>query len=262
MIVAVFGFIALGIGAIGIHDQKIRSATTGNKELVSASSSAAIDRKLQRLEFLQQRDNPVKLVRFLIRSQRALTPDELGHFRVLLEIIDLGTGDSHPTVWIGARDSYIEASYGGQTTKLDGLQTIVWSRAPDEILQDTYVGTVYGRQIPEILAWGAINNRGPFPTIASFDNKWLHVFVTESLFDKIEYIGFAIDGYVIMRLPVTCLDAEKRKPLWKWPKELSEAEEANEWVELVPKRYWPNDNSRPPLRPPLQIDFSKVTPES
>jgi hypothetical protein len=34
-----------------------------------------------------------------------------------------------------------------QATTIDGLQTIVWSRAPDQILQDTYVGTVYGRQI-------------------------------------------------------------------------------------------------------------------
>lgn len=218
------------------------------------------EKQLARLEFLQQRDNAVQQVRFLVRLSQAFTPDELGHFRILLEIIALGEPDPHPTLWVAARDAYPIAHSKGQETKLDGVQTIAWSRHPDESLQKTVVGAAIGPQMSEILAWGTINRRGPFQTIESFDNKWINIFVTESLLSKVAYIGFAIDNYLILGLPIDCLDAKRSKPLVKWPDELSESERAIEWVGLLPKRYWPNDDSRPPLRPPLQIDFNRFTP--
>jgi hypothetical protein len=219
-----------------------------------------LDERFSRIEFLQERIKSVMEVKFLVKLDREYTPDELGHFRILLEVIQLGSGDPNPTLWLAARDSYPVWHSGKQATKLDGTRTIVWSRNPDEKLQDTVVGAAVGRRIPEILAWGTINHRGPFQTIESFDHKWLNIFVTQSLADKLTYVGFAVDNYVLMGMPAHCLEQTRGAPLVEWPDQLSEKVQTVAWVHLLPRRYWPDDSSRPPLRPPLLIDFGKFTP--
>lgn len=222
--------------------------------------SQQLEQKLSRIEFLQDQNNTVSEVRFLVRLDRQYTPDELGHFRILLEVIDMSSADPHPTLWVAARDAYPVWHSGNQATKLDGIRSIVWSRNPDEQLQNTVIGAAVGPRICDLLAWGSINRRGPFQTLRAFDNKWLNIYITRPLVSKVSYIGFAADDYLLFGLMTNRLETINGSPLIEWPHDLTEDEQSLGWSNFHANRYWPNDESRPPLRPPLGISFGRYTP--
>jgi hypothetical protein len=104
-----------------------------------------------------------------------------------------------------------------------------------------------------------VDDQIPFPTIESLNQKGLSIFVSESLADKMAGIGFAVGNYLLIGLPIDCLEQTKRNPA-EWPFQLSQSEQAIGWLNLLPIRYWPDDNSRPPFRPTLVIDFDRFIP--
>lgn len=237
---------------------RIENAT--KEELQSnISQHTGVEEQLKRIEFLQQRGKPIRTAMFRVGLNESYSVEELGHFRILLEIIDLQSGPDHPTLWLAARDAFMQETIPFFNVRIasPGTRTIGWSRSPEDKLQDTMVGEP---RLTEILAWATINNRGPFQTIGALEGKFLNVFISESLADKIVYFGFAVDDYLLAGFSDKCIDRVRSKPLVEWPSPLLEKEKTVGWIELLPKRYWPNDNSRPPLRPPFILDFGRYTP--
>ena len=105
-----------------------------------------------------------------------------------------------------------------------------------------------------------IDRQIPFQTIESLNHAGMTIFISESLPDKIAIVGFAVDNYLLMRFPSDCLEQTKGDPV-EWPFKLSQSKQTIGWLKLLPRRYWPDDNSRPPFRPGLGINFDSFTPE-
>jgi hypothetical protein len=231
----------------------------------SASNQKRIEDQLKRIEFLQERGKQTGTVKFFVQLKRPFAPDELGHFRILLEMIGPVAKDKSPTTLsFAARDAYLlfPSSASGQLQKRDGTQQHVWSKNPAvKFKQLAYSGgSAFGPNMSLIqVLLENVDDQIPFPTIESLNQKGLSIFVSESLADKMAGIGFAVGNYLLIGLPIDCLEQTKRNPA-EWPFQLSQSEQAIGWLNLLPIRYWPDDNSRPPFRPTLVIDFDRFIP--
>jgi hypothetical protein len=236
------------------------------------SSTASVQERLlnqlNRHAFSQERGKQMGGATFLVQLKRPYTPDELGHFRILLEVSGGGTKGSSPTTLLfAARDGYFTSQMGGQLQKRDGTQTYVWARNPDvKFRQMVFSGgsSISGPNMSLIQVGFGPDGTGPFQTIESLNHTGLTIFVSESLADKMAGIGFAVDNYLLFGVLSDCLEQTKGDPV-EWPFKLSQSEQAIGWLKLLPRRYWPDDNSRPPSvsalrRPGLTINFDILTP--
>jgi hypothetical protein len=101
-----------------------------------------IDAKLDRIEFMHDCMKPTLGASFFVILNKQCTPEELGHFRILLHAINLYEDDPHPMIWFGARDAYPTWHSKGGEIPLFGVKTLVWSQNPDgTIRSSTYGGT-------------------------------------------------------------------------------------------------------------------------
>jgi hypothetical protein len=217
-----------------------------------------VDKKLARIEFFHDCAKPLMGIELFVRLKRACTPAELGHFRVMIEIINLHEGEPHPTLWVACRDSYGVLRSPETETLVFGSKSLVWSRNPDEVIQST-VFSVSQLSADGFSAGGHMHKRGPYPTVASLEARTVWVFVTRPLFDLMAGIGLSAAGYLLTGAHTDDLEAEAHQPLASWPETLTEAELAVPWVMLRGKR----EPGLPPwLWPQVwSLDFSKFTPE-
>lgn len=221
-----------------------------------------ISEQLNRSEFLQERSKSLDNVTLFLQLKQGYTMEELGHFRAVFEIIDLNQSPDHAILRFTVRDAYTsDYLIGGRSIKQHGIKTILRSYNPDEELQNTMI-SIPDSTRSQIVSTGGVRDRGPFQTIEDFDKTYINIYLTESLLGKIEYIGFAANNYVLFGLPIDCLDTLRIEDISSidWPEDLSGEEKKIGWFKLQTKRYWPSDDTRPPLRPPLKIDFEKYTP--
>jgi pimeloyl-ACP methyl ester carboxylesterase len=243
---------------------RIQDASNLAKGLSSSPSfESRIEDLLRRNEFLPERGKQIGTATFIVQLKRPYSPDELGHFRILLEVTGRGTKDSSPaTLSFAARDAYQTVRLGQQTKKRDGMLQSVWSKNPDISLPGLVfsgLDSVSGPNMWLLQVSREIKRTGPFQTIESLDHTVLNIFVSESLADKLEFVGFIVNNYLLMGLRIDCIEQTRRKPV-EWPFKLSPSEERIGWLNLLPRRYWPDDDSRPPFRPSLIIDFDKSIP--
>lgn len=224
----------------------------------SAPEQTNIDERLKSIEFRQERSKAVMNAKFLVRLDREYNPDELGHFRILLEVIRLSERPRHPTLWLSARDAYATYVRAGRSTRMIQTKHVVWSRNPNDEIQNALIGLPFTTS--QLIASGHINQKGPYQTIGAFDRATLNIYVTEPLVDKVIYVGFAVDDYVLMGIPMNRLDRLEGSPSVDWPEALSGEEKAVKWAALLAERPWPDHPSYFMVRPPLELDFSKYTP--
>jgi hypothetical protein len=193
-----------------------------------------------------------------VELTRPYTPRELGHFRVLIEIINLHEAEPHPTLWLACRDHYLIRKDAGSETLVFGSRSLAWSRNPDDSIQDTVFSQVL--ESTDYFSAGAhVHKRGPYPTMASLEGRQVWVFVTRPLFDALNGIGLRAGDYLLTGSHIDDLEAETREPLASWPEPLTEAERAVPWVMLRAKR----EPDQHPMfcRQAWSLDFSKFTPE-
>ena len=198
-------------------------------ELVRRAPSAVSDQKrleyeLKRNAFLLESGKPITTATLMIQLKRPYTPEELGHYRVLLEITDLHRpGDPKPpSLWFAGQNLPNWRGYS--------MRTHVWSRSPDVTFHRRVLEADKTTEIPLLRISQDINHTGPFQTLDSLNRKHVNVFVTESLADKIEVVGFTADGYLLMGISMKCLEGTKRAPFEPWPIQVSKAEEQIEWL--------------------------------
>lgn len=230
-----------------------------------------IDAKLQRIEFLHDCAKPIRGASFNVYLAQNYTPEELGHFRVLLEVISLHEHDPHPTLWLAARDAYWTHHSQGTETLLFGTKTIAWSRGPDESLQNTVVGGERAGSL--IQAFSYLYKRGPFQALGDLDKTTVNVFVTESIVDKVAHVTLTVNDYTLVGAPKDMiatpeqLGIARRDPLVEWPEPLSEEEGEVLWIELSVKGPDFEATAEPERFPfmlrqalPWGIDYDRYTP--
>ena len=218
----------------------------------------AIDERLRRLEFLQECQKQLVKARVVVTLQHAATATELGRYRFLAETIDLEQRDPHPTLWIGGRDAYANASFCGTTTLLAGTRSLAWCHGPDERLQNT---TIVGNEMTKQLeGWVDLVRRGPFSTLSIFDRKSVTLWVTRPLLPLVEGIFLIVNDYVIAGGYSEQLRVREVGPPPKWPETLTEEETETPWVTVLQRMH--DLRGRPPELDfsPWFLDFSQFTP--
>ena len=220
----------------------------------------SIQSKLARIEFFHDCERELWNLSFWIRLAAPSTPDELGHFRFLLEIIDLNQSDPHPTLWLAGRDAYGTMVQVSCRRSLPGIKMLAWSCNPDDSLQNTVLGLGMG-PIVEFSSFTGVYGKGPLTTLRSLDHKHLNIFVTTPLAARVQAVGIVANDYLLASVPSESLVVREGDPLAEWPESLSEQERAVSWSHLLLKG---DDPSLPPPAWPTRnwfIDFGTYTPE-
>jgi hypothetical protein len=191
----------------------------------------AVDKKLARIEFFHDCIKPLIECGVVLSLKQNYSADNLGHFRILLEVINLLERDPHPTLWIGGRDAYPVWHSGNEQVKLIGTKNLIWSRNPDDKIQDTIIGN--GLTTDSIQIFGSLYRRGPFGTMGDFDRKTFSIYITESFFDKINEISLFVNDYVLFSVELNKTNPRNSAPIEAWPEPLSEEERQIPWVILT-----------------------------
>lgn len=88
-----------------------------------------IEAKLRRIEFLHDCGKPVRGAGFVVVLDKGYSPEQLGHFRILLRARNFYEPDPHPTIWFGARDGYSTFQSGDFEVLLLGAVSLLRSIA-------------------------------------------------------------------------------------------------------------------------------------
>lgn len=220
-----------------------------------------IEDRLKRLEFLQDCSKPLLEGGVGLHLKHQRTAKQLGHFRFLVQILDMYEEDPHPGLWIAGRDHYVTAVSDSGSQQLVGVRSLVWSRRPDEQIQDTRFSNGM-RAVNCLEAGGHLHKRGPYRTLGSLDRRSLSIYVTKPLLDHIAGICVYANDYVVASAGIEDCVPLETAPLVSWPGGLSDAESAVSWVTLALKMENPPASIPPELaRTGWSLEFSGYTPQ-
>jgi hypothetical protein len=219
-----------------------------------------VDERLRRLEFFHDASLPLYSVELLVELKAEFSPVQLGHFRIMAEVIDLHEPEPHPTLWMACRDAYPVYVSHDQQTPLIGTRSLAWSRYPDEKLQDTVLSASQ-LTTKAVSAGVGVHKRGPFRTLGDLDRKSLSIYVTSNLIDKVAAIYVSANEYWIAGAPAEMFVQLDFQPLAAWPEPLLEDESTERWVCVMlkmenPPEWIPVDAARQGWG----IDFRETMP--
>jgi hypothetical protein len=228
-----------------------------------------VDSKLNRLEFLHECQKPLRRLGIALDFARPLSPEELGQYRVLVVVQDLGKRDPHPALCIAGRESYPAYSIAGREERRHGHQHIAWSVCPDSDIQATIISfgeTQLQQLLIEVNLVGATT---PFPTLGSLDDQTVWVYCTPSLLRQLSGLGLVANDYVLFYEPIAAIASMNGDPLEPLPIHLTERPSGEGWISLMVKGpQYPEfeQHGEAMLSPPLalyqrwNLAFSTYTP--
>ncbi len=221
---------------------------------------ATPDPQLARIEFRTESAKALRNLYVLVRLNRAYTPDELGHFRILVDILDRST--RQPVLLIGCQDAYMSLNMEDQKLTSFSIRDLVWTTVPNEQLQNTVLGQ--GKPTVDAFDFGAnLYKRGPFQTLDDLDKQEIAVFLTEPLIGKISELSVIGNGYILISKKADVFKVSDATPVGEWSQPLSEAQQAIPWriVYIRDPSAWRTKPFNDPEAPgPWLIDFSENTP--
>ena len=221
----------------------------------------AVDERLKRIEFLHDCSKPLMGGSVILTLKQECTPEDLGHFRFMAEILDMHESDPHPGLWIAGRDAYSVWHSGGRSQKLVGVKSLVWSQSPDEQIQNTIFGTA-ATTTTQLDAGGHLHKHGPYRTLGDLDKRCMAIYVTKPLLDLTAAIFVMANDYFIAGAAAESFIPLNIAPLVDWPEPLSETEAQVPWLCITLKIENPPAWMIPELaRTSWDLDFSKYTPQ-
>jgi hypothetical protein len=255
---------------------------------------------ISRSEFLQLQNRPVEQAGFVIELDKPMTREELGHFRLVMELVDRrlhdpihfkkyaaclqkgvlpGRGNCEDlAMWFAAMDGGVEfptpdelreeflawdrhGTYGSGAPAFTGW---AWSNGTD----DSWRGIAGQRMVEpndqpiQHIAFNVPMENSPFHKMGDFDKWGIDFYVTKSLAPHIRNVAFLVDEYLLLRLPASEWKTIERAP-WRGRPEwwrLSPEQEKEPWAMFT----LPGMTVwAPPVLYndlPLQLDFSRYTP--
>jgi hypothetical protein len=243
-------------------EQKAFFAEYGSQiESLLHKGFGAIDERLKRIEFFHDCSKPLMGGSVVLTLKQECSPEDLGHFRFMAEILNMHEPDPHPGLWIAGRDAYNVWHIKGNSQKRIGVKSLVWSRNPDEDIQNTIFSNS-SMIINQLDAGGHLHKRGPYKTLGDLDQRHMSIYVTEPLFDLIEDIFVIANDYIIASANSEYFIPLNTDPLVDWPEPLSRTEAQVPWITVMLKIRNPPEWMIPELaRTGWDLMFSKYTPE-
>lgn len=243
---AIASIIALAIGFWSIHGKQ---------------SHVSEDERLKRIEFLHDCSKPLMGANVVLILKQEFTPKDLGHFRFLVEILNLHEPKPHPGLWIAGRDAYYIRHINGVSEQVMGVKSLVWSQNPDEQIQNTIFGTG-ATTTTQLEAGGHLYERGPYKTLGDLDKRCMAIYMTRPLLDLTAGIYVMANDYWIAGATAEQFIPLEIPPLINWPEPLSGAEAQVPWVDIALRIEHPPEWMNPELaRTGWSLDFSRFTPE-
>jgi hypothetical protein len=193
-----------------------------------------VEARLYRLEFFHDTTLRLDSVELIVELKREFSPAELGHFRVLVEFLDLHEPEPHPTLWLACRDANFMQASNESEIPLIGTRNLSWSRHPDESLQNMAF-SANQLTTSSLNAGTGINGRGPFPKLGDLDRKNLSIYVTEGLFEKISGIYIAANEYWIAGAQAETFVKVESSAQPNWPEPLTDVEISQKWTLIMLK---------------------------
>lgn len=213
-----------------------------------------------RLEFFIERSKPLMGGSVILVLKEPFSPNDLGHFRFMAQILNLLEPDPHPSLWIAGRDAYMVKSINGVSYRLMGTKSLVWSQNPDEQIQNTVL-SFSEATTTQLNAGGHLYKRGPFKTISDLEDRALTIFVTKPLYKQIAGIYLTANNLIISGAEAEHFVPLDSSPLVDWPEPLTEDEANIPWIAVMLKIHDPPDWMVPELaRTSFKINFSEYTP--
>ncbi|MBI3031140.1 MAG: hypothetical protein HYY64_16675 [Candidatus Rokubacteria bacterium] len=194
-----------------------------------------VDVKLARLEFLQECSKPLRRLAIVLDFDLEITPDELGPYRVLVVLQDLGKRDPHPCLCIAGREAYPKYSIDGREELRHGHQHIAWSVNPDSNLQATIISFGETKLKQLFIDAGVSADAMPFRTLGSLDDQTAWVYCTPSLLKQLTGLGLVANDYVLFYEPASEFASMTGDPLVPLPIHLTERPSGEGWVSLMLK---------------------------
>lgn len=224
-------------------------------------SPVSEDERLKRIEFLQDFSKPLMGASVVLLLKQECTPEDLGHFRFLVEILNLHEPEPHPGLWIGGRDAYYTRHINGVSEQMMAVKSLVWSQNPDEQIQSTIFGTGVVNTT-QLEAGGHLYKRGPYKTLGDLDQRCMAIYMTRPLLDFTAGIYVMFNDYWIAGNTAEHFVPLELGPSIAWPESLSEIEEQVPWIDIALRIEHPPEWMNPELaRTGWSLDFSSFTPE-
>jgi hypothetical protein len=225
-----------------------------------------VNHKLHRVEFLNECLRPVHTVMAFAVLNKSYKPEELGHFRLVIEIEKIYDPSPWPTLFIGGKNHYFDSKNNDTQVKLFGLKSLIWSEQPHE-LHLNRIKSQEHTQTRVLQFSGPLYHKRPFTTVGEFDRTHFDIFVTPQLLDAIQCVGFVVNNYALLELPRKKLVIAEQIGLSEnnsveWPDKLTDEEEKVGWKRLYIRSIDTENRSLPQhLRhASREIHFNKFTP--
>ena len=210
----------------------------------------AVEQHLARLEFFKDCANPLNEAGVFVQLRHGRSPHEIGHFRILVQIMSIQSPDPSPTLCLSSRDGDPIWERGDEEGRIVGVKSRLWSRNPEGEIRAAVPSKQRGHPSPANL----------LGTLGDLDQRHLFVYITKPLFERIRGIGVQVNNYVLAFVDRESLVPIDTDPLIPWPEPLTDRERAVPWIELLLKAESP---SLPPPAWPTKnwyLDFSRSTP--
>jgi hypothetical protein len=248
-----------------------RWVTVAPAEQKQPSSLPTPSESESRNELRAESSRPIRDVAFHVKLNRQYSIQELGHFRVIYEIFDNQTLD----FFIGCQDAYsintsvdlnakqfgIRCTVHYRPSKYGHVTAIpVYTRAPK------YTTLIDRTQSVDTLQWNVdLYNQIPsYKALEDLNRKYLYIFVTESLIEKINEVSFTVNNWELISAQSSRLTFPDDKPIAKWFLPLSDTEKSVKWrgvylrgTEEFAKQY-PAYRDMPWVWP---LDFALIHPK-
>jgi hypothetical protein len=232
-----------------------------SRQATSSTSLSGVDEGLKRITFTQDCSKPLMSMSVIVTLKRECTPEDLGHFRFLVGILNLHESAPHPELWIAGRDAYSTRPINGTSEIRMGVKSLAWSQAPDQQIQNTTFAT-NAPTTRQLEAGGHLYKRGPYKTLGDLDKRCIQIYLTRPLLNVTAGIYVLANGYLIAGNSADRFVPLDLAPAIAWPDPLSDAEARIPWVGIALKIEHPPDWMPAELaRTGWSLDFSTVTPE-
>ena len=206
-----------------------------------------VNEQLRSVEFRQAYANPVRTAYIIVGLKAKYEPSDLGHFRVFFRIARSNPrfpAVLHPysNLCIAGRDAYGEYG-GGEGKRLTfGFTKQRWLAEEPATVQSVseWYPSCWTRQFRLEVSLSGLEG---FQSIADFDHSTIYPFVTQPLVDKLAYLGFGVDDYVLAYAPLENFRRHEKPGFDMWRSPLTDEELAIPWTCLNIKVH---DRSKPP----------------
>lgn len=197
-----------------------------------SESFEGIERRLQRVEFNQERERPLRHLAFLFEFDRAISVTEMPHFRAQLVMAPSGNRGRHTALGLGIADGDGSKFSGNQigTTIAGGF----WSGYKPKVIST--FGTIRPPSQDKLYASSGFSDHGTYSkqvTLGELDENYFLFFATKIIAERITRIEIHANNYVLWEGSRDKLrfDSPNGRVEWPWP--LSPQQRSHKWIRVM-----------------------------